>query len=135
VSGAFMLVRRPALDEVGRFDEGYWLYMEDLDLCYRFAKAGWVTWYEPSAVVTHVFERSEPNASCERRLPLWDVPLPPALRRFASETLQPRRLRGDWREIRSLSCPKCVQPPRAARSLLNLHIGWAGQISNLRPWD
>ena len=54
VSGAFMLLRRSALDEVGRFDEGYWLYMEDLDLCYRFAAAGWVTWYEPSVAVTHV---------------------------------------------------------------------------------
>ena len=54
VSGAFMLLRRSALDEVGRFDEGYWLYMEDLDLCYRFAQAGWVTWYEPSVAVTHV---------------------------------------------------------------------------------
>jgi len=54
VSGAFMLIRRRALDDVGCFDEGYWLYMEDLDLCYRFAEAGWVTWYEPSVVVTHV---------------------------------------------------------------------------------
>jgi N-acetylglucosaminyl-diphospho-decaprenol L-rhamnosyltransferase len=49
-----MLIRRRGLDEVGLFDEGYWLYMEDLDLCYRFAKAGWVTWYEPAVVVTHV---------------------------------------------------------------------------------
>jgi GT2 family glycosyltransferase len=54
VSGAFMLLRRRALDEVGLFDEGYWLYMEDLDLCWRFARAGWVTWYEPSVVATHV---------------------------------------------------------------------------------
>ena len=54
VSGAFMLVRRRALDEVGLFDEGYWLYMEDLDLCYRFAHAGWLTWYEPSVAATHV---------------------------------------------------------------------------------
>ncbi len=54
VSGAFMLMRRRALDEVGLFDEGYWLYMEDLDLCYRFAAAGWVMWYEPSVAVTHV---------------------------------------------------------------------------------
>jgi len=54
VSGAFMLVRRSALDDLGLFDEGYWLYMEDLDLCYRFAAAGWVTWYEPSVAVTHV---------------------------------------------------------------------------------
>ena len=54
VNGAFMLMRRAALDEVGLFDEGYWMYMEDLDLCYRFREAGWTTWYEPSITVTHV---------------------------------------------------------------------------------
>jgi GT2 family glycosyltransferase len=54
VNGAFMLIRRKALDEVGLFDEGYWMYMEDLDLCYRFAQAGWVTWYEPAAAVIHI---------------------------------------------------------------------------------
>jgi N-acetylglucosaminyl-diphospho-decaprenol L-rhamnosyltransferase len=54
VNGAFMLIRRKTFEEVGLFDEGYWMYMEDLDLCYRAARAGWVTWYEPSAVVTHV---------------------------------------------------------------------------------
>jgi N-acetylglucosaminyl-diphospho-decaprenol L-rhamnosyltransferase len=54
VNGAFMLIRRAALDEVGLFDEGYWMYMEDLDLCYRFAQAGWTTWYEPAATVVHV---------------------------------------------------------------------------------
>jgi N-acetylglucosaminyl-diphospho-decaprenol L-rhamnosyltransferase len=54
VNGAFMLIRRAALEEVGLFDEGYWMYMEDLDLCYRFAQAGWTTWYEPSATVVHV---------------------------------------------------------------------------------
>jgi N-acetylglucosaminyl-diphospho-decaprenol L-rhamnosyltransferase len=54
VNGAFMLIRRAALDEIGLFDEGYWMYMEDLDLCYRFAQAGWVTWYEPAVAVTHI---------------------------------------------------------------------------------
>jgi len=54
VNGAFMLTRRAALDEVGLFDEGFWMYMEDLDLCYRLAEAGWTTWYEPSVTVTHV---------------------------------------------------------------------------------
>ncbi|MGH2993539.1 MAG: glycosyltransferase family 2 protein, partial [Solirubrobacterales bacterium] len=54
VNGAFMLIRRAALDEVGLFDDGYWMYMEDLDLSYRFARAGWVTWYEPSVTVVHV---------------------------------------------------------------------------------
>ncbi len=54
VNGAFMLFRRQALDEVGLFDEGYWMYMEDLDICYRFAQSGWITWYEPDATVVHV---------------------------------------------------------------------------------
>jgi N-acetylglucosaminyl-diphospho-decaprenol L-rhamnosyltransferase len=54
VNGAFMLIRRKALEEVGLFDEGYWMYMEDLDLCYRFAQAGWKTWYEPRATVVHI---------------------------------------------------------------------------------
>jgi N-acetylglucosaminyl-diphospho-decaprenol L-rhamnosyltransferase len=53
VNGAFMLMRRKALDEVGLFDEGYWMYMEDLDLCYRFKQAGWTTWYEPDVTVVH----------------------------------------------------------------------------------
>jgi hypothetical protein len=54
INGAFMLMRRRALDQVGLFDEGYWMYMEDLDLCYRFAAAGWVTWYEPAVTVRHL---------------------------------------------------------------------------------
>jgi len=54
VNGAFMLIRRSALDEVGLFDEGYWMYMEDLDLNYRLARAGWITFYEPAATVIHV---------------------------------------------------------------------------------
>ncbi len=54
VNGAFMLIRRSALEQVGLFDEGFWMYMEDLDLCFRFAEAGWVTWYEPSVSVVHI---------------------------------------------------------------------------------
>jgi GT2 family glycosyltransferase len=54
VNGAFMLMRRAMLDEIGLFDEGYWMYMEDLDLCYRAARAGWITWYEPSVGAVHI---------------------------------------------------------------------------------
>jgi GT2 family glycosyltransferase len=54
VNGAFMLMRRAAFDEAGGFDEGYWMYMEDLDLSYQLAQAGWITWYEPGATVHHV---------------------------------------------------------------------------------
>jgi GT2 family glycosyltransferase len=54
ICGAFMLIRRAALDDVGLFDEGYWMYGEDLDLCWRFRERGWAVVYEPSASVTHV---------------------------------------------------------------------------------
>jgi hypothetical protein len=53
VSGACMLVRRAALEEVGVFDEGYWMYGEDLDWCYRFHRAGWEVRYDGSASIYH----------------------------------------------------------------------------------
>jgi GT2 family glycosyltransferase len=54
INGAFMLMRREALRDVGPLDEGYWLYMEDLDWCYRFARAGWKVLYDGSVSVTHI---------------------------------------------------------------------------------
>jgi GT2 family glycosyltransferase len=54
VNGAFMLVRREAIDEVGPLDERYWLYMEDLDWCHRFALHGWPVLYWPEVEVVHV---------------------------------------------------------------------------------
>jgi GT2 family glycosyltransferase len=54
VNGAFMLIRRSAFEQAGGFDEGYWMYMEDLDLSYALAQEGWASWYEPAATVLHV---------------------------------------------------------------------------------
>lgn len=53
LSGACLLLRREAFDSVGGFDEGYFMYFEDTDLCERVAKAGWDVVYAPSAVVEH----------------------------------------------------------------------------------
>jgi GT2 family glycosyltransferase len=61
--GAFLLLRRQMLDELGGFDEGFRLYGEDIELCYRAAKAGWERWYVPEAVVTHRYA-----AEIDRRL-------------------------------------------------------------------
>jgi GT2 family glycosyltransferase len=54
VTGAFMLVRREAVDEVGEFDERYWLYGEDLDWCARFWEHGWRILYWPGIEVVHL---------------------------------------------------------------------------------
>jgi N-acetylglucosaminyl-diphospho-decaprenol L-rhamnosyltransferase len=51
--GAFLLMRRTMLDEIGGWDAGYRHYIEDIDLCYRAMQAGWERWYVPDAVVTH----------------------------------------------------------------------------------
>jgi N-acetylglucosaminyl-diphospho-decaprenol L-rhamnosyltransferase len=54
VSGALMYLRRSALDSVGGWDERYFMYMEDFDLCWRLRRLGWRVAYEPSGHVVHV---------------------------------------------------------------------------------
>lgn len=54
VNGAFMLVRRESLKDVGLLDERYWMYSEDLDWCKRFWNANWKVLYEPAGTVLHV---------------------------------------------------------------------------------
>jgi N-acetylglucosaminyl-diphospho-decaprenol L-rhamnosyltransferase len=54
INGAFMLCKAEAVREVGLLDEGYWLYMEDLDWCHRFWDAGWKVFYEPAGTALHI---------------------------------------------------------------------------------
>lgn len=54
VSGACMLVRRRAWEQVGGFDPAYFMYLEDVDLCWRIGRAGWGVAFEPAAEVVHV---------------------------------------------------------------------------------
>ena len=51
--GAFLLMRRTMLEEIGGWDAGFRHYCEDIDLCYRAMEAGWERWYVPAAVVVH----------------------------------------------------------------------------------
>ena len=53
LSGACLLVRRSAFEELGGFDDGYFMYFEDVDLGYRLSEAGYRNVYEPKASVTH----------------------------------------------------------------------------------
>jgi len=53
-----LALRRQALDEVGLFDEGFPLYFNDTDLCYRLKQAGWKVIFEPRARVKHFFGQS-----------------------------------------------------------------------------
>jgi N-acetylglucosaminyl-diphospho-decaprenol L-rhamnosyltransferase len=54
LSGSSMWLRRRALDDVGGWDERYFMYMEDVDLCWRLRRSGWQAVYEPAGAVMHV---------------------------------------------------------------------------------
>jgi len=56
VLGACMLIRRKAIEEIGFFDENYYLYVEDIDLCFCAWKKGWQVWYVPKAKVIHHYQ-------------------------------------------------------------------------------
>ena len=62
VSGACMLIRRNAFDQIGGMDERFFLYWEDADLCKRLAAVGWRTVYFPNATIVHAGGRSSIHA-------------------------------------------------------------------------
>lgn len=61
VSGACMLVRRSAIEAIGGWDEGFFLYGEDIDLCRRMWEGGYSVRYEASATATHIGGASSPR--------------------------------------------------------------------------
>lgn len=65
ISGACMMVRRDAFEEVGGMDEQFFLYWEDADLCFRLKRAGWSTVYNPVVGITHYTGRSSALARKE----------------------------------------------------------------------
>ena len=65
LSGACVLVRRSAFDKIGGFDEGYFMYFEDVDLGYRLGKAGYRNVYEPDATAIHTGAHSTSSESSQ----------------------------------------------------------------------
>lgn len=53
VEGSVMMIRRRALEDVGLFDDRYFLYLEDADLCYRMRRSQWETWWLPRSYAIH----------------------------------------------------------------------------------
>ena len=59
ISGAFCMLRRKALDQIGLLDEDYFMYGEDIDLSYRLLKGGWQNWYLPFDIIHYKGESTQ----------------------------------------------------------------------------
>ncbi len=72
VSGASLIVRREVLEQVGLMDDGYFLYFEEVDYCWRAKRDGWEVWYVPQSRVIH-FEGAATGirTAAKRRASYW----------------------------------------------------------------
>jgi GT2 family glycosyltransferase len=65
VGGACLLIRRACVDQVGCLDEGFPMYSEEVDLCYRMRRHGWDVWYCPEARIIHL------GGASSKRVPIY----------------------------------------------------------------
>lgn len=150
VPGAFALMRRSALDQTGPFDERFFLYYEEVDLCRRFRQAGWQVCFWPDVVVRHWGGASSKTvenhdfSSSGSQLTLW---------RMRSELLYYRKhhgwlmtrlvagLESGWHRLRAWRALRRGQVGKAGEShriSALMQQAWletrAGQESPSRPW-
>ena len=62
ISGAYCMLRRKAIDQVGSLDEDFFMYGEDIDLSYRLLKGGWENWYLPYDIIHYKGESTEKSS-------------------------------------------------------------------------
>ena len=75
VSGCCMMLRRSMLDEIGMLDESFFMYNEDVDICYRAKMSGWQVMYLPDALIKHYIGGSSKTVNrkmvIERHKSMW----------------------------------------------------------------
>lgn len=150
VPGAFALIRRAALDAVGGFDERFFLYYEEVDLCLRLSRQGWSVWYWPDVVIRHWGGESSKTvehvefSSSGSQLTLW---------RMRSALLYYRKhhgvlvtslvalLEGGWHQLRGLRARlqgKVRKQQESGRVVALMRRAWwetrCGTVSPARPW-
>ena len=116
VSGACMLIRRPAFEQAGGFDPGYFMYFEEMDLCLRLHRAGWRVVFDPLAEVKHVVGGSTRSAPYAKASTHRSAPALSTARRYARDPgwPWPRLGRRSWPSAGSPPCPHGRRPAREA---------------------
>lgn len=153
VPGAFTIIRRKILDEVGYFDERFFLYYEEVDLCRRVRAAGYEVWYWPDVVTVHLGGESSKTV---KRVRLSAVGSQLALWRMRSALLYYRKHHGAmgawstrmletaWHRMRTIRNALSSRPERRDRReesreiIATMRHAWndtrGGDISPPRPW-
>lgn len=85
LSGAFMLMRRSVLDEVGLLDEDFFMYGEDIDLSYRIQKGGYKNYYFPETRIIHYKGESTKKGSVNYVLVFYNAMIIFARKHFSSQ--------------------------------------------------
>jgi len=73
LQGACLMIRSKALEQVGLFDPNFFMYTEEVDLCYRLKKAGWSIFWIPAAQVIHYGGQSTRQAAPEMFISLYQT--------------------------------------------------------------
>ncbi len=147
VPGAFAMIRREALEKVGYFDESFFLYYEEVDLCRRFKKAGYLVRYWPDVVVVHYGGESSKTV---RELKLSTSGSQLALWRMRSAFLYYRKHHGNsawitkelernWHRLRAWKNRGASLKREDSTVLVSLlDTAWretaGGRVSPTRPW-
>lgn len=71
VGGAALLIRRTTVEQIGDLDEGYFMYSEETDWCFRARQAGWDVCYLPDALIVHLGGQSSRKASIRMKVQLY----------------------------------------------------------------
>lgn len=123
VLGALMAIRRDSFEEIGGFDEGFFLYFEEVDLCQRLREAGWSIGFVPSATADHIG-----GASTSQR-------------RMSSQRTYYRSLHR-YHEIhrgaslrRLALLVRLIMSARLARDRIRCCCGHAGACRDLKVWS
>jgi GT2 family glycosyltransferase len=150
VPGAFTLIRRTALEQVGYFDERFFLYYEEVDLCRRFREAGWRIWYWPDAEIRHWGGESSKTvenqdfSSSGSQLTLWRMRSQLLYYRKHHGWLVARLIAGlepAWHAVRAWRAKRGGAQHKAdesGRIITLMRRAWletrAGETSPRRPW-
>lgn len=153
VPGAYSIIRREVLEQINYFDESFFLYYEEVDLCRRIKQAGWEIWYWPDVIVVHIGGESSKTithlsmSSAGSQLTLWRMRS--ALLYYRkhhglSGAWLARKLESVWHALRASKSEKSNDPERRAKAKDSATIvklmsqAWqethGGKVSPPRPW-